>query len=365
MKILATLLALVSGQFLALANTDLLLAWEQPTESVYSSSAALGDIDGDGDLDCMLADNLATPLLFLNNGTGTFSQVATGGSNPQADLPRGHMSLFHDLDGDNDQDIVIGGAGFQILLNNGSGLFSATGVIHAQGAALYGLTVLDADGDGDFDIATPDDGNGDPGLWLNNGTASFTQSLVAFSSPAGPFDPKGVTAGDVDGDGDLDLAFSTGADDGLYLNNGSGVFTLSPSNLGGFAGVVDVDLADFDGDGDLDAWVSALSSSSTAQDEVWLNDGTGVFTLGSSYNSGATYQSAVVDADGDGDLDVVTGTGSSRPNRVWLNNGSASFVADSASHGTDAALGIAAGDLDGDGDADYVLAMGTGPFASI
>ena len=115
-------------------------------------------------------------------------------------------------------------------------------------------------------------------VWLNNGKGTFTDSgqLIgnSFSSA--------VSLGDLDGDGDLDAFVSTSSSGSsislgpnkIWLNNGSGIFTDTGQALGNSEIRRGVSLGDLDGDGYLDAVVANLQGDN----DIWLNDGKGTFT---------------------------------------------------------------------------------------
>lgn len=220
-----------------------------------------------------------------------------------------------DLDGDGDLD-VCGGTGFfwiggksVLLRNDGQERFTdvtATNLPNATGTTL--LTVpFDMDGDGDLDLFVCKQ-NTPSRLWRNNGAGVFTDASANL--PPTAINHYQVVAGDFDGDGDLDLAaalsfFYAGSLDRLFVNNGAGVFTDLPLNVPadtlGFVGT------DFDGDGDLD-----LIAGSATGPAFRRNDGNFVFTDVTAAwfppAPGSNVQSlAVGDLDGDGDPDLVCG----------------------------------------------------------
>jgi len=95
---------------------------------------------------------------------------------------------------------------------------------------------------------------------------------------------------------------------------GTPQFVDSGQNLGS-ATSWDVALGDLDGDGDLDAYVANWGAN-----KVWRNNGDGTFTAGQNLGSASTYDVALGDLDGDGDLDAFVANWAGA-NRVWVNNG--------------------------------------------
>ncbi|MCP4538116.1 MAG: hypothetical protein GY832_13325 [Chloroflexi bacterium] len=116
-----------------------------------------------------------------------------------------------------------------------------------------------------------------------------------------------------------------------------------------------VSLTDVDGDGDRDAIIA-----NNGTNKVWLNDGNATFTdsgqaLGNSDSQGI----ALGDIDGDGDLDIFISN--SGPNKVWQSNGSGTFTDSGQNLGNFDDRGVALGDLDGDSDLDaFVAGWGQG-----
>jgi len=250
-------------------------------------------------------------------GTGAFTD-----SGQSLDSSLSYAAALGDLDGDGDLDAFVGNVAADspyrapntVWLNDGEGSFGDTG--QSLGNSESRAIVLgDVDGDGDLDafVADADRPDGAPNkLWLNDGLAHFSDSGHSL----GDF-TVAVALGDLDSDGDLD-AFVANAGPGghqvdrVWLNNGRGHFSDSGQSLG-YSNSFAVALADVDGDGDLDAFVAKRDANI-----VWLNDGRGHFSdSGQTLDGLVSIGIALGDVDGDGDLDVFVANNG--PDKVWLN----------------------------------------------
>ena len=194
-----------------------------PSERDRTDGVALGDVDGDGDVDALLGNGALGAFfypqnrLYLNDGSGTFTD-ATRTHLPTDSQLTASVALG-DLDGDGDLDAMYGNAGFNALLeNDGTGVFSpfAAGRFPAVENATNVVTFGDVDGDGDLDILVGNRKIGFPVLapqnllYLNDGTGTFTD-VTATHMPVDDQDTSALVLGDVDGDGDLDLMVGNAA----------------------------------------------------------------------------------------------------------------------------------------------------------
>ena len=318
----------------------------------------LFDADGDGDLDVFVGKP-GQDRLFRNDGPLGFAdasgQVVSAIVSPH-DLDSG------DLDGDGDLDLylVYGDGGGELLRNQG-GSFTAepiTGIADL-------VRLADVDGDGDLDGVRARRGSCDPyscwpgsaALALNDGTGSFVPAFF----PSAEVWASDLAVGDMDGDGDPDVAISSylGYPSLLFQNLGAGLFTSFPLPAVPISGR-GVALPDVDSDGDLDVFFTGDGAPGGTEEILLLNTGAGLVNGSSRLpatpgrEAGRAY---VFDVDGDGDDDVVVEDTSPR---VLLKGADARLVDVTpwaqAELATSAA--VALGDLDGDGFADGVRGLG-------
>ena len=322
----------------------------------------VGDVDGDGDLDFLTA-NYTQPFVSvrLNNGAGVFSAPA---NTPEVSVgPFAADVALGDVDGDGDLDFVTanGDNTASVRLNNGRGVFAApaSGAEIATGTDPLSVALWDVDGDGDLDLLSANGGASSVSVRLNNGAGVFA-SLSAAPDAAVGYAPFKVVLGDVDNDGDLDLLTANQGNGGtvsVRLNNGAGAFSASATAptvvLGG--NPTHLALGDLDGDGDLDFVTTNTTSASTLN--VRLNNGQGLFGGGGPVAVGPFNQAVVLgDVDSDGDLDLLAANASTTVS-LRLNNGAGGFSAPASGAeigGSSVPTDLALADLDGDGDLDFV-----------
>ncbi len=297
----------------------------------------LGDIDDDGDLDVLFAQDFnRQPALFENNGSGFFTNITL--QLPQMTLSSSRAQ-FGDIDNDGDLDIYITSGTtsrftcgqYRIYVNDGAGNFvDETALRHPLGNVCNNMDCIfgDIDNDFDLDVRTASTGTNNSRLYRNDGTGVY--SLVAgvpTDSTCYSYD-----FGDMDGDGDLDLLGANGAPGGsvaeiLLANDGTGAYTNVSSQLLSNPALDDNDskFFDYDDDGDLDLIIARLGSGG---ERLYNNNGFGTFSQVMGVVQVVTDSSLdikVADLDNDGDFDFVTAQGESGlfVNRIYINSGSA------------------------------------------
>ena len=284
------------------------------------------DFNNDGFSDIYITNSWANNVLYLNTRNGFFANISTiAGVN---DPNRGWGAAFADYDNDGMLDIYLSNDdhGKNILYKN-SGQNKFTDVTDEAGVGSdgnnAGVTFGDYDNDGDVDLfVTNREGNSN--LYRNNGDGTFTdvgiQANVAQSDQA-----SGCVFGDYDNDGFVDLLIARAGSDNspiLYHNNGDGTFTdlTQLANLSKHMDCRSGVFLDYDNDGFLDIYITAFGA-----DYIFHNNGDGTF---SEANIDAAIEdnwegvgAAWFDYDLDGDLDLFVCNDSDDPNVFYENQG--------------------------------------------
>ena len=283
-------------------------------------SMAAGDFDNDGDLDIALGQWNSQNDIYLNDGNGNFSL------HTHFDIAGySHSMVSGDVDSDGDLDIVVANNGEQsaVYLNDGFANFSKGDNLGPGNWGGRGLAIGDMDNDGDLDIVLGHSSTSElPRLFLNNGTGQFPISRTVGISPANTLS---LATGDLDNDGDLDLAVGNHGNEPSFVlfNDGAGHFLSIHTfeNGADIEGISTLSLGDVDADGDLDL-LAGSGGWGVGQSKLHYNNGSGHFNT-SWYLGGQTHTDPVAlgDIDNDGDLDIAAGRFLGQINEIYVNYG--------------------------------------------
>ncbi len=229
-----------------------------------SNQIDFGDMDGDGDLDMLIASGLPTfQLALCENKDGELSRTITTRIGPRQ---YSESSIFADIDNDGDQDIIAtySQEGTIVLFkNNGGGkfdkgneIFKDTRVSHVQ--RVY---CIDVNNDGKMELFCAKGPWGPPGrsiaLTYDNGAARQVWESAADTGF------HGFDFADVDGDGDLDMAAAnwSGRSISVFLQEDGMIATKPIWSAATRAPVHEVVFGDIDRDGDLDVVAGGLDQA--------------------------------------------------------------------------------------------------------
>ena len=312
--------------------------------------------------------------LYINDGDGVFSDESDARI-PVTGWFRGVE--FGDIDRDGDWDMVLANDFFRepvLLENDGFGFFTDVsdrlpGIPLSSARAQF----ADVDDDGDLDLAFCHSGtssrfgsNGRPQLYLNDGTGTFTDATATNTPNAIVRDQQDCLFFDMDNDLDLDLHIgsrsSSGGGSQLWRNDG-GVFTRLVDSVPGDGSTYAYDAGDVDGDGDLD--LLGANAGSSNRELLLLNDGDGTGWTDISGNiapnpTADDNDSKFIDYNMDGRLDFVIAALGASQDRFYRNTGTGNFIQANNLQTSinDSSLDIGFGDVDGDGRPDCVTAQG-------
>ncbi len=168
-----------------------------PSALVYTDTIALGDFDGDGDADLLASDGYSGYFSHLVFADGPWEETPLDGTREISSLS------VVDIDDDGDLDVLSGGSTTAILMRNVAGGVFGTEMLRDTewSGVSFNLDAGDVDADGDLDIVAVNY-NGTPAVsWFDNRDGEFDEEHVISES----FTGGGMSVADADCDGDADI----------------------------------------------------------------------------------------------------------------------------------------------------------------
>ena len=298
---------------------------------------AVGDFNGDGKLDFVVASNVANAAqVFLGKGDGTFTPSAnltTNGSNGM---------LTADFNGDGLLDIaILEVSTISVYAGRGDGTFTLASTT-STGDWGYSFAIGDFNEDGIPDFAVTENYINSVQLLTGNGDGSFKPGASYRTGN----NPEGIVATDFNRDGYIDLAFVNQVDKTatLLFGGANGTFTTGPT-ISLPASPYTLAAGDFNGDGIPDLAISAQLSGG----EIFLGAGDGTFTQIAALTcgpSGAGYGIETSDFNQDGKTDLLVG------GTIFLGDGTGKFSLLTYVGGNGSPVSI--GDVNSDGSPDLL-----------
>ena len=327
------------------AEPEGLFRVESRSSGDASNTILTGDLNGDGYPDILVDD-----VYVLSNGQG-------GYSNAIGDITAGPIRRLSDVDFDGDLDLVRTHNGFassfRVQYNNGNGRFNRTAAVQLATGGLNLRAGADFNGDGREDFIMSLDGNTE--LFYRQTSSNTWQRQVLEATAC-----RTASLGDLDGDGDLDILLGLATNEVTWLrNDGALNFSLQPTistNLENPITTTRLGIGDLDNDGDLDLAIGEQTGDLIG----YYNNGTGDFSdrrvIVDGPNAVEYSRNDILDVDGDGLLDILnSGRFPSYNSKLFRQTQPDSFTAvANFSEGFAQPRAIRGVDLNGDGEVELV-----------
>ena len=300
-----------SGEF---NNLSLSARTDYATE-INPSNVSVADLDGDGKLDLVIPNFGDASISILKNNS-TSGAISFGAAQKIYTDSSPRIASIVDIDGDGKLDIAVvneHASSISILRNTTSGTsisFATKVDVYTYSSNPRDLRFADFDGDGKTDFVTSDFGSGSITLFRNTSTTgsislSYSTSIYTGGSP------RSSTIGDFDGDGKIDVAVANYSSSSVHIyknqsTSGSISFN-SGSTISNIANAYGITAGDIDGDGKVD--LAVAHNTTTGGFTVLKNAST---TGAISFNSQAYYNASegtsfvtIGDLDGDSSPELI------------------------------------------------------------
>lgn len=322
-----------------------------------SNDVAIGDIDGDGDLDIVtLISSDRNIGVLTNQGDGTFSTSFQYGVTEDTKSIK-----LHDMNGDGTLDLIFADAGIDaivVVLNDGSGTFSSLHPPFPVGDYPINVVVADFNKDGYPDLAASNLTGEAVSILLNTGDGTF---LPQVEYPTG-LNPAFLVVDDFNLDGKLDMAATNAGSTTVSVLLGKGDGTFQAKTDYGVGSAPSIAIAeDFNNDGRTDL---AVANSQGDNVSLLLGNGNGTFQPKVDFAVGEQpYGMTAGDFNLDGKIDLVTANFYSGDLSLLLNQGSGVFAPAVGFPVGEYQSTVRSGDLDHDGKLDLVTENGNDSIA--
>ncbi len=333
---------------------------------------ALVDLDGDTDLDLAAANTddasvsvIRNKLPAIGGGFATFT-IYESGIEPRA-------VAFGDLNGDSMPDLVavnFGSDDLSVFINAGGGRYMAE-ERYTAGVDPRDAVVADISGDGRPDLIVANRQSDNISVLINNGSNAVNARFAAQAVYAAGDGPIALAVGNVNGAGlpDIVAANDNGGGISRLFNMGGGVFALQ-SPIPASGSQQDIALGDVDFDLDQDIVVVSRAADLAT---VFLNNGSGAFTMGDTTGTGDEPVSLALTsldfsiARSAPDLDIAVACHASGTVSVLRNDGFGSgvFTRTQELFVAPGLQGISAGRIEADFDTDLVVSSETNGTAHV
>src|SRR5450432_732232 len=346
---------------------------------MYPHSVVSADFNGDGKPDLFVARGSADSITVLTNtsshGTISFSAASyiIGSSGDM------EGSAVGDLDGDGKPDVVVtngvGDSSVSVFRNTSTGMIVsfAVKINFRTNYGPYSVAIGDLDGDGKPDLAIANNGSNTVTIYKNTSVPGAISFSKRMDLPVGT-NPYGIAIGDLDKDGKPELVVSTeGSSNALYVIKNISVpdtFLFgAPVFYASLNGAFTLAIGDLDGDGNLDIAATGGYPSAILVLRNISSIGSPAFEAPKNFETGNyMVDVSIRDLDGDGKPELVTVNRFTNSVSVLKNKSSSGFV-DFEGHVAyglgEAPLFAAMADLDGDGRTDIITANSSSDKISI